>query len=241
MAVTETVGGLEYRLVHGAIRYTHDERMRGHERFTISVHRDGSRILRTFSEIFETRVVRDVSMRVDDNWHPRDAFVRVTVDNRFRGSGWFVFDEHEAQGEALHAPASRLSQRVRLDAPVRSFGTHPILGDGWHTALFDMAGPPQQYFEQIMMSSYAFDGSTGPELLPVSFGIELVGREQIEVPAGEFRTRHFRFLLARSAFDDHPPYDVWVTDDGDYVMVRAYVGDPRHLLYELERYEAVRR
>jgi len=241
MAVTQGFDGLEYRLIHGAIRYTHAGRIRGHECFTISVHRDGSRILRTLSEIFETRLVRDVSMRVDGLWRPRDAFVRITVDNEFRGSGWFVFDENEAQGEALHAPASRLSQRIRLDAPIRSFGTHPILGDGWHTALFDMDGPPQQRFEQLMMSSYAFDGSTGPELLPVSFGLELVGLEELEVPAGRFRTRHFRFLLARSAFDDHPPYDVWVTDDGDCVMVRARVGEPRDLLYELEDYEVIRR
>lgn len=239
--MTEGVEGLGYRLVHGAIRYVHDERVRGHERFSISVHGDGSRILRTLSEIFETRVLRDVSMRVGADWRPRDAFVRIMINDRFRGGGWFVFDEHEAQGEALHAPASRLSQRIRLDAPVRSFGTHPILGDGWHTALFDMAGPSRQYFDRLMMSSYAFDGSTGPELLPVSFGIEFVGQEEIQVPAGTFRARHFRFLLAQSAFDDHPPYDVWVTDDGDYVTVRAYVGEPRHLLYELEGYEAVRR
>jgi len=239
--MTEHFGALGYRLVHGTILYTNEGRERGHERFTISVHGDGSRILRTFSEIFETRVVRDVSMRVGADWAPRDAFVRITIDDRFRGSGWFVFEEHEAQGEALHAPASRLSQRVRLDGRVRSFGTHPILGDGWHTTLFDMNGPRQQYFEQLMMSSYAFDGSTGPELLPVSFGIELVGIEEITVPAGRFRTRHFRFLLARTAFDDHPPYDVWVTDDGDFVMVRAIVGEPRGLLYELGSYETVRR
>jgi len=75
----------------------------------------------------------------------------------------------------------------------------------------------------------------------VSFGIELVGIEEITVPAGRFRTRHFRFLLARTAFDDHPPYDVWVTDDGDFVMVRAIVGEPRGLLYELGSYETVRR
>lgn len=234
-------GTLGYRLIHGTIHYTHEGRERGHERFTISVHGDGSRILRTLSEIYETRVLRDVSLRVGPDWCPREAFVRITIDDRFRGSGWFVFDEHEAQGEALHAPASRLSQRVRLEGRVRSFGTHPILGDGWHTALFDMAGAAQQHFDRLMMSSYAFDGSTGPELLPVRFGIELVGVGEVTVPAGSFRTRHFRFLLSNTAFDDHPPYDVWVTDDGDHVLVRALVGEPRNLLYELASYELVQR
>jgi len=239
--MTTPFGKLGYRLVHGTIDYTHAGRVRGHERFTISAHGDGSRILRTTSEIFETGVLRDVSMRVGADWCPRDAFVRLTISDQFRGSGWFVFDEHEAQGEALHAPASRVSQRVRLEQPVRSFGTHPILGDSWHTALFDMNGPATQQFENLMISSYAFDGSTGPELLPVAFGLELVGIEDVEVPAGRFRTRHFRFLLRKTEFHDHPPYDVWVTDDGDYVTVRARVGSPRDLLYELAAYEQVER
>ena len=38
MAVTQGFDGLEYRLIHGAIRYTHAGRIRGHERFTISVN-----------------------------------------------------------------------------------------------------------------------------------------------------------------------------------------------------------
>jgi hypothetical protein len=230
-----------YRLVIGELRYTHAGKERGQERFTVSVHGDGSRILRAMSEIFETRVLRDVSLRVGPDWCPRDAFVRLTVADRFRGSGWFAFDEGEAQGEALHGPATRLSQRIRLDARVRSFGTHPILGDGWHTAMFDVNGPRQQRFEQLMISSHAFDGATGPELLPLAFGLELVGIEEISVPAGTFRCRHFRFLLQDTEFDYHPPYDVWVTDDGDHIMVRAHVGLPKDFFYELVSFERIER
>lgn len=234
--MTGTTAPLGYRLVSGRLRYTHQGRERGDERFTISVHGDGARILRAMSEIFETRVLRDVSLRVGPDWCPRDCFVRLTVADQFRGSGWFVFDEQEATAEVLEAPAARLSQRVRLDGRVRSFGTHPITGDGWHAALFDMTGPRQQYFDRLMISSYAFDGATGPELLPLAFGLELLGIEELTVPAGRFRCRHFRFLLQKSEFHDHPPYEIWVTDDGDCVVVRAQVGAPRDLLYELVEY-----
>lgn len=239
--MTTDFGSMGYRLVHGELAYTHAGRERGRERFTISVHGDGSRILRAMSEIFETRVLRDVSVRVGPDWCPRDVFLRLTVADRFRGSGWFAFDESEAQGEALHAPATRISQRIRLDGRVRSFGTHPILGDGWHAGLFDMQGPRRQQFDNLMISSYAFDGATGPELLPLGFGLELVGIEHLTVPAGSFRCRHFRFLLGDTEFDDHPPYEIWVTDDGDNVMVRAQVGAPKHLLYELACYQQVER
>jgi len=232
---------LGYRLVHGELDYTHAGRKRGHERFTISVHGDGSRILRAMSEIFETRVLRDVSLRIGPDWCPRDVFLRLTVSDEFRGSGWFTFDEGEARGEALHAPASRLSQQVRLSRRVRSFGTHPIQGDAWHAGMFDLAGPPRQHFRDVMISSYAFDGATGPELLPLSFGLEWLGTEEVNVPAGSFRCRRFRFLLGEGEFSDHPPYEVWVTADGDNVLVRARVGPPRDLLYELVRYEQVTR
>lgn len=239
--MTVEAGTLGYRLVHGELAYTHQGQVRGHERFTVSVHGDGSRILRAMSEIFETRVLRDVSLRVGADWCPQEAYVRLTVADRFRGSGWFTFDEREARGEALHAPAERLSQRLRLEKPVRSFGTHPIQGDAWHAGMFDLAGPARQHFRDVMISSYAFDGATGPELLPLQFGLELLGIPDLEVPAGRFRCRHFRFLLGDGEFSDHPPYEIWVTDDGDNVMVRAEVGAPRNLLYELVRYEALRR
>jgi hypothetical protein len=234
-------GSMGYRLVHGTLSYRCAAGERGQERFTISVHGDGSRILRAMSEIYETRVLRDVSLRIGSDGCPRDAFVRLTVNDRFRGSGWFCFEADEAQGEALHAPASRVSQRVRLDGPVRSFGTHPITGDGWHAFLFDMDGPARQHFERLMISSYAFDGATGPELLPLGFGLEFVGIEDVTVPAGTLRARHFRFLLGGSSFDDHPAYDMWVTDDGDNVMVRARVGAPKDYDYELVSLERVER
>jgi hypothetical protein len=234
-------GSLGYRLVHGMLSYRCAAGERGQERFTISAHGDGSRILRAMSEIYETRVLRDVSLRIGADGCPRDAFVRITVNDRFRGSGWFCFEEDEAQGEALHAPASRVSQRVRAGGRVRSFGTHPITGDGWHAFLFDMHGPARQRFDRLMISSYAFDGTTGPELLPLAFGLELVGIEDVTVAAGTIRCRHFRFLLGDSEFHDHPPYDIWVTDDGDNVMVRAHVGAPKDYVYELVSLERIER
>lgn len=239
--MTAAGASLGYRLVHGELDYTHAGCKRGHERFTLSVHGDGSRILRATSEIFETRVLRDVSLRIGPDWCPRDAFVRLTVEDAFRGSGWFTFDGEEARGEALHAPAARLSQQVRLPRRIRSFGTHPIQGDAWHAGMFDLAGPPRQHFEDVMISSYAFDGATGPELLPLRFGLEWLGTEEVTVPAGSFRCRRFRFLLGEGEFSDHPPYEIWVTADGDNVLVRAVVGAPRDLLYELVCYEQVAR
>ena len=130
---------------------------------------------------------------------------------------------------------------MRLERRVRSFGSHPNPGDAWHAGMFDLAGPKHQHVTDVMISSYAFDGATRPELLPLSFGLEWLGTEEVTVPAGSFPCRRFRFLLGEGEFCDHPPYEIWVTGDGDNVLVRAAVGAPRHLLYELVRYEEVAR
>lgn len=224
---------MKHRVVSGRLTYTHAGRERGRERFTITVHGDGSRIMRAMCEIFDTEVVRDVTTRLGPDWRPRDSFVRLTVNDQFTGSGWFRFGDGYAEGEAYTALEGRVSQRVDTRGYVRSFGTHPILADGWHTAMFDLAGPTQQQFDDLLISSYAFNGATGPMLLPIGFGLEYLGEERITVPAGTFDTLHFRFLLGGKQMDYHPPYEIWVTADDDRIMVRAWVGPPKDFFYEL--------
>jgi hypothetical protein len=37
--------------------------------------------------------------------------------------------------------------------------------------------------------------------------------------------------------DAHPPYNLWVTADGDYVMLKAHVTGYMQTFYELTEYE----
>jgi hypothetical protein len=228
---------MQHRTIRGQLLYTGPAGERGRESFAFTVHRDGSRIMRAQTEIEEGEVLRDVTYSVGPDWRPRDCSVRLTVMDRFVGSGWFWFEGRQSIGEAFTAAEGRISQRVATPERPRAFGSHAIVSDGLMTTMFDFAGPRQQHFANIFMSSYAFNGATGPMLLPISFGFEYLGLEDVTVPAGTFRCHRFRYILGGSAVDGHPPYENWVTADGDHVIVKALVGEPKAYLYELTAFQ----
>ena len=87
------------------------------------------------------------------------------------------------------------------------------------------------------MTSREHDGCSGPQLETMRFGLEYVGKEKIEVPAGEFNSHHYKFLLADSGGPRlHPTEECWCTDD--FIFVKIVVGgymNARFVLTELER------
>lgn len=226
------------RSVSGSLRYTSDAAdrrgiERGREEFRIDRHRDGCDVLFAHCEIDDDPVVvRDVSYRMGPRHEPLDCFVRIAVGGRFRGSGWFVFSQEEARCEAATAIEGNISQRYRPEHPICGFGSHPISNDGLMTRLYDLTkGRGRQKFE-LLLSSPDHHGATGPMIYPVALTIEYVGDDRIRVPAGTFDTRHFRYLDVGMP-QEHPPYDIWVSNDGDSILVRACVGGYMQTAYDL--------
>ncbi len=232
------------RSITGTILYTSakPERLgagRGREHFRIDVHRDGSRTIAAHGEIDDApAVVRDVNLRVDAGGLPRESFVRIAVGGEFRGSGWFRFSDTLAECEAWTAIEGRVSQKMELATPLLAFGNHAMVNDGYLLNLYDLArGPGVQVFRTILLSSPDHRGATGPMLFPIDLAIEFVGRERLKVVAGKFDALHFRFVDIPGLPLEHPPYDLWCTDDGDYVLLKAAVGGYMQTAYELTAYD----
>jgi len=181
-------------------------------------------------------VIRDVSLALDHNTSaPLDAAVRLTVDNRFEGSGWFRFANAYAECEMVNHRDGRMTQKIELEAPTSWMQTHPILGDGLLMKLYDLdRGPGKQRVENIMLSSPDHRGATGPLLFPIAFSLVYVGEEEISVAAGTFKARHFQVTdTAEGLPEEHPPYDVWVTADDDYILLKAGAQGYMQTHYEL--------
>ena len=232
------------RSITGSIQYTSNQghRMgaeRGRESFRLDLHRDGSRVLAAHCEIDDApAVVRDVNLRLDADNLPRECFVRIAVGGQFRGSGWFAFSPTEAQCESTTAVEGRISQRVPLQSPLLAFGNHAIINDAYAMSLYDLSkGAGKQSFF-MLLSSPDHRGATGPMIFPVQLAIEYVGEEEIEVIAGRFKARHFRILDVGMP-EEHPDYDLWVTADDDYVLLRAQVTGYMQTAYELTEYSVV--
>ena len=238
-------GGVR-RSVIGSMVYTSNQEHRlhaerGRESFRFDWHQDGSMTLAAHCEIDDAPpVVRDVNLRVDAQRMPRESFVRIAVDGRFRGSGWFLFDGNEAQCEAFTTIEGRVSQRLKLEQPLRAFGNHAIINDGYAMALYDLSqGPGTQLIDPMLLSSPDHRGATGPMLFQISLAIEYVGETDIDVIAGHFKARHFRIVDVPGMPEGHPAYDLWVTADDDYVLLKAEVGGYMQTAYELTDYQLV--
>ena len=206
---------MDHRTYSGKILYTGDAvGERGREWFTITVHRNGERTMRSLCEMDDSQVLRDVVYTVDKTWRPLDAFVRLTVERKFMGSGWFHFAEDFIECETSTADAGRISQRIAVDERPRTFGAHPVACDIWHLAAFDLSSPKKIQTWPGAMSSPLPNGASGPMIGLSTLRVEHLGREDVTVPAGTFQCERFRFLL-----EDKPPEELWCTVD-DYLMVK---------------------
>ena len=220
---------------------------RGREYFTISLHEDGRRTLRAHCEIDDApNVMRDVVLTLDKNWITRDAYVRLCVGDRTFGSSWFRFEDTYAECEGILHERGRISERIEYEKPPIIFGAHPIQGDAWHLSCIDRSvGPAVHTMDKFLMSSLDHRGATGPSLVwhPSGLKIEFVGCEQITVGAGVFDALHFCYgergsdRKGSNESGEHPPYEVWTTADGNFILLKAHVSGYMMTHYELNTLE----
>jgi hypothetical protein len=230
----------DHRSIRGTIRYTSKkpDRMdqeRGREYFMMNIHADGKRTCIAHCEIDDRpSVMRDITYSLDENWVPMDCFVRLVVNDQFMGSGWFRFGPDFAECETHTSLDGRVSQRMETDGRLKTFQNHAIVCDSWHMRLFDRSkGPEVQSIPEMLLSSPDHRGATGPMLFRIGFGVEYVGEETIEVEAGKFDALHFRFVSSPGLPEAHPPYDIWCTNDDDFIFLKGDIGGYMQTYYEL--------
>ncbi len=232
---------MKSRNVAGLIRYTSrkPERFgaeRGHERFLFTHHSGGEVVLRAHCEIEEPAptVMRDVVYALDARRRPMDCTIRLMVGDAFMGSGWFRFGDDFIECESYGPGIGRLSQRVTLATPIDGFGTHPVVADGFMLATLAWQ-PGQRRKVHCYVPSPDHRGATPPMLAKVDIDALYLGEERVTVAAGTFDARHFQFLDEGDSgmAGQHPPYDVWVTNDADAVMLQGGVGGYMQTWYEL--------
>ncbi|MCW5572678.1 MAG: hypothetical protein KIT37_06560 [Steroidobacteraceae bacterium] len=218
---------------------------RGGETFMISKHADGTRTLRATCLIDENppRVLRDSITNFAADWAPTGGFVQISVDGRFAGSAWYRIGDEVAECEGYNLHEGRISKRIELTERPRFFGTHPLQADAMTTRCFDLTkGPGRQVVPYFLMCSRHHRGADGPNLVTGSeLNLTWLGKEQIQVRAGVFEALHF--LVGANTDDEymgtdrHPPYHLWVSSDGDYVLLKGHVTGYMQTYYELVELE----
>lgn len=235
----------QHRTITGRILYTsrkpgREGQERGRETFTWTVHSDGKRTLRARCEIDEPAptVHRDVVYAMDEHDMPMDCFIRLTVGDRFMGSGWFRMGPTEIECESYGPSIGRVSQKMPVSEAYDGFGTHPIVADAYITRKIDRSlGVHKRKFRTFLPSA-DHRGATPPFIVPSTIELGYVGEETVTVAAGTFACHHYRFTddeggMVSGNGEAHPPYDVWVTADDDAIFVQGGVGGYMQTWYEL--------
>jgi len=238
---------MKHRTIRGTIQYTSKkpERLdqeRGREYFSITQQADGIRVLNAHCEIDdEPNVIRDVVLSINPDASPIDCSVRLTVGDKYEGSGWMRFAKNYVECESHNQRDGRITQKVDIDEPVKWLQAHPIVGDALLMKIYDLSkGAGKTFFPNIFLTSPDHRGATGPLLFKTGFGIKYVGEETIHVKAGEFLARHFQVVdTAGNLPEEHPPYDLWCTADEDYLLLRASVEGYMQTHYELVEYQII--
>lgn len=237
---------MKHKTIRGYIRYTskNPERLdqeRGREFFTLTTQSDEVVVMDAHCEIDdEPNVVRDVVMAMKKDATPIDCSVRLSVGDRYEGSGWFRFTDTHAECEMHNLKDGRISQCIETNGPVPWLQSHPIVGDGILMKLYDLSkGVGKQFVEDFMLTSPDHRGATGPMLFKMpKMSISYHGEEEITIAAGTFKARHFSIGdTAGNLPEEHPPYNVWVTADDDYLFLKAGVDGYMMTHYELESVE----
>jgi hypothetical protein len=225
----------------GRIAYRHrsDGGEWGFEDFSLTRDAMGGRCLSVHCEMaFDAEhVVRETVLSVDAAFQPLDAYVRILNHAVPTGSGWFRFGELEAEGESFTSATGRLSQRMPIERPMRGFGVHALMGDGWLAAGFPFergAGHTHFLGARNLLHSLHHFGATGPRLEQSASGLTYAGMETVAVPAGSFACHRLDFTGMTNA---HPPYTMWISADGDFLYVQGVVEGYMDSLFQLERLE----
>ncbi len=211
------------RRYRGVISYGHETEGRtGQEIFYVTVHDDGSRTLRTISEMDKVPLVRDVVYTVNDKFEAMDCFVRVVDQGAFVGSGWFRFTDDMAEGEIITAAEGRISQRIATPGRVKLFGSHPLSVDIWKCTHTPTDRPGEIIpLTNCFSSSLVPNGASGPRMATKSYDVIYEGPEQYTTPAGTFdclkynwNTYTGRTLVMHTVPGDWLPVSVRVPETG---------------------------
>ena len=150
------------------------------------------------------------------------------------GAGWLRFDGEHIECESYGPSIGRLSQKVAAELPIDGFGTHPIVSDGYLLSTKEWTVGQVRKFN-VYLPSPDHRGATPPMIAHVKIDAQYLGKEDVTVVAGTFAARKFQFIDDGSSgmAGEHPPYELWITDDEDGIFLKGGVGGYMMTWYEL--------
>ncbi|MDQ3012595.1 MAG: hypothetical protein M3X11_18025 [Acidobacteriota bacterium] len=196
---------------------------RGCEDWWLTRNRDGTTTMRCLAMSDDSKFVRDVTLTRTKEGMPTDAFVRLQVESQLVGLGYF-----RITGDKLHIitdgfETGHTEQAIKIPTDLFTIVTHAVMLDGWTIFNYDRAKGGEQG-RTIYNTSTRWNGTDGPLGRLGTQRINLLGEEEVTVPAGTFKATHFTI---DSDFIKVPTSHLWVAGE-DRILLRYDWGEFDH-------------
>jgi hypothetical protein len=203
---------------YGRLSYRHKStgNERGREDWSLTRNLDGTVTMRCLAMTDDSMLVRDVIYTRSKEGRPVDAFIRLQVADRLIGSGYFHIRDGAMDVIADGNKTGHSVQTLIVPPDYFSIATHAVMLDGWMYFNYDrlLGGEQRRMFYN---TSSRLDGADGPLGRVETCRVNLIGEEEVEVPAGRFKAAHFQ---VDSDNLEVPAASLWVAGE-DKILLRC--------------------
>jgi len=193
----------------------------GVDRWTMTIHKDGSRMLRVVADDFTYNDTRYVTLHMGADGIVREAHIISHMDGEFFGSMNAKIVGDEIVLSYLN-PEGAAQDTVALPEGPVSLGTGPAVADGWHFWFYDMDKGGAQLSATYWIGSPA-RGDMHGTLVPASDKV-YDGRMDFKTPYGKVKADAFKYTAGTT---------VWVDPTDRYLhKMEMNLGPRGHYVFE---------
>jgi len=189
---------------------------RGREDWSLTRNCGGTVTMRCLAMTDDSKLVRDVIYTRRKDGLPVDAFIRLQAADRLIGSGYFRVQGGSMDVIADGDETGHSVQTLTVPKDFFSIATHAVMLDGWMYFNYDREKGGQQ-LRIFYNTSTRLDGADGPLGRVETCRVELIGEEEVEVPAGRFKAAHFQM---DSDNLEVPAASLWLAGE-DKILLRC--------------------
>jgi hypothetical protein len=217
------MSGLKYQ--YGRLTYLKKSTglERGREDWWLTRNRDGTTTMRCLCMTDDSKFVRDVTLTRAKDGRPTDVFIRLQVEKQLVGIGYFRLEGNNLHIVTDGVETGHTVQTVNVPTGHFAIVTHAVMLDGWTIFNYDRAKGGEQS-RAIYNTSTRWNGTDGPLGRLETYRVNLLGEEEVTVPAGTFKATHFTI---DSDFIKSPASHLWVAGE-DRILLRYDWGEFDH-------------
>ncbi|MFN0110620.1 MAG: hypothetical protein ACKVZH_17320 [Blastocatellia bacterium] len=207
----------DFKYQHGRLAYIKKStgQERGREDWQLTRNRDGSITMRCLAMADDSKFVRDVTYTRSKDGRPMDAFIRLQVEQQLIGMGYFRVENDKLVVISDNAETGHTLQTLTVPAEHFSIVSHAVMLEGWAIFNYNRKQGGEQN-RTAYNTSTQWNGTDGPLGRLETIRVNLLGEEEITVPAGTFKATHFTTAFADPNI---PAAHLWVAGE-DKVLLR---------------------